>query len=111
MQLQAVAEIVEPNAMAKLGVQQTYRVTPGTERARLILNASLSRYLGDGVFRNQIANLAQDVKSVACWLDCFLFHPRLVAGLDHQANTFSNFLWDGCDYKCKYRLPPESKNH
>jgi hypothetical protein len=42
------------------------------------------------------ANLAQNVKSAACWVDGCLFHPCLVAWLNRQANTFFNFQWDGC---------------
>jgi hypothetical protein len=44
------------------------------------------------------ANLAQNVKSAACWFDGCLFHPCLVAGLNRQANTFFNFRWDDCGF-------------
>src|SRR5205085_9954471 len=71
-------------------------MAPGTKTARLIFHSGFSCYLGDFTLRNVIANLAQNVKPRACWLDCFVFHPCRVAGSKGQANTFSLFLWDGC---------------
>lgn len=47
--------------MSQLRVQQADRVAPGTESARLVQDARLPRYFGDFVFRNEIANLAQNV--------------------------------------------------
>jgi hypothetical protein len=47
--------------------------------------------------RNEIANLAQNVKPGPCWFDFFVFHACLVAGSNGQANTFFDFLWDGCE--------------
>ena len=89
MQLERVASIVESDTMAPLSIQQAHRVTPRTKRARLIRHASLPRNFGNLVLGNEIANLTQNVKPAACWFDCFLFHPCLVAGQNRQANTFS----------------------
>jgi hypothetical protein len=91
MQLQGIAQVIQTDAMAQLSIQQADCVAPGTERARLILHARLPRYLGDQVFRNEIANLAQNVKPASCWLELFVFHACLVAGSNHQANTFYQF--------------------
>jgi hypothetical protein len=91
MQWQRIAQIVKPNAMGQLGVQQADRMTPRTEGARLIHGPSLPRYLGDFMFRNEIANLAQNVKLAPCWFDFFVFHACRVAGSNGQANTFFDF--------------------
>src|SRR5208337_2684178 len=97
MQLQAITQIIQPDTVGQLRIQQANRMAPRTESARPILRAGLPGYLRDPVLRNEIANLAQDVKSAACWFDCFLFHPCRVAGLNRQANTFLQFpvgwLW------------------
>src|SRR5438270_4079150 len=76
-------------------------MAPGTKAARLIFHSGFSCYLGDFTLRNVIANLAQNVKPRACWLDCFVFHPCRVAGSKGQANTFSLFLWDGCEFSAR----------
>ena len=104
MQFERVAQVVEAKTMTELRVQQTDRVTPGTERARLILHPSLQRNFGDLVGGNMIADLAQDVKPVPCWFDLFVFHPCRVAGSTPQANTFLEFLWDGCGRHCPSTL-------
>jgi len=96
MQLQAVAQIIESDAVGQLGVQQADGVAPRTEGARLILCPGLSRYFGDFMLGNKIANLAQDVELAPRWFDCFLFHACRVAGLNRQTNIFLDFLWDGC---------------
>ena len=49
------------------------------------------------MLRNEIANLAQNVKPGPCWFDFFVFHACRVAGSNRQANTFFNFLRDGCE--------------
>jgi hypothetical protein len=85
--------------MGQLRVQQADGMAPRTECARVILHSGLSRYFGDFVLWNKIANLAQDVELAPCWLDrVFLFHACRVAGLNRQANTFLDFLWDGCGF-------------
>jgi hypothetical protein len=76
--------------MSQLRAQQAHGVAPRTERARLIFYASLPCYLGDFVFWNKIANLAQDVELASCWFDR-VFHACRVAGLYGQANTFLRF--------------------
>lgn len=88
VQLERVAQVVQSDAMSQLRVAQTDRVTPGTERARLVLHAGLPCDPGNLVLGNEIADLTQNVKPAACWLGCFLFHPCPVAGLNGQANTF-----------------------
>ncbi len=79
------------NHMDELRVQQTDRVTPRTEGARLIQSPGLPRYFGDFMRRNEIANLAQNVKPGPCRFDFFVFHACLVAGSNGQANTFFQF--------------------
>jgi hypothetical protein len=54
--------------------------------------------------RNEIANLAQNVKPGPCWFDFFVFHACLVAGSNRQTNTFFDFLWDGCVYGSCFAL-------
>ena len=55
------------------------------------------------MLRNEIANLAQNVKPGPCWFDFFVFHACRVAGSNRQANTFFNFLRDGCDFSLQIR--------
>ena len=90
-QLQRVAQIVEPDAVGELSIQQTDRVAPRTETARLIRYTRLPRYFRDLVLRNEIANLAQNVKPGPCWFDSFVFHACRVAGSNRHANTFFRF--------------------
>jgi len=74
--------------MGQLPIEQTHHMAPRRKRARLILRSGSSRYFGDFVQRNKIANLAQDGELTSCWFDAFLFHPGLVAQAKRQANTF-----------------------
>jgi hypothetical protein len=62
------------------------------------------------VFWNEIANLAQNVELASCWLNCFVFHACRVAGSKRQANTFSNFLWDRCDFLSMFSLSVRLEN-
>jgi hypothetical protein len=104
MQLQKIAQVIETNAMAQLSIQQADGVAPGTERARLILHAGLPRCFGDLVFRNEIANLAQNVNPASRRLELFVFHACLGQFQIIKPTLLSNFLWDGCDGKSSIAL-------
>src|SRR5882672_4257327 len=71
-------------------------MTPRGEGARLILNSSSSSDFRHFVLGNVIADLPQDVQLRSCWIDGFVFHPYLVAGLQRQSNIFLLSLGDGC---------------
>ena len=73
--------------MSQLRIALADDMTPGAEGTRLILSPGSSGYFRNGVLRNVIANLAQDVELGTCWFGLF-FHPCLVAGLQSRANTF-----------------------
>src|SRR5258705_1941759 len=57
------------DAMRQLGVGLAHDMTPGTERARLILSTRLPCQLRNRALRNDIADLPQDVELGTCWLD------------------------------------------
>ena len=88
MQLERITDVIETDAMRQLGVTLAHNMTPGPERARLILRTRLPSQFRNRVLRNEIADLPQDAELGTCWLDLLFFHPCLVAGLHGRANTF-----------------------
>jgi hypothetical protein len=84
MQSQAVADIVEPDGVDQLCVEQRDHMTPRRIGSRLALHSGLSGQLGHQKRRNQIANLVQDTELTLAWAGSrlgsgsFLFHPLLV---------------------------------
>src|SRR5262249_18424840 len=97
MQLQRIAQIIQPDAMAQLGVDQANDMTPRLERARFILCPGGARNFGNEVLRNKIANLAQHVELAAGWNDFELIHPCRVAGANKNFQPFFStavgWLW------------------
>ena len=91
MQLQGVAQVMESDAMAQLGVEEAHGMAPGIKGAGLILHPGGARYLGHFMRRNVVAKLAQNVELASCWSGIFVFHPCRVAGLQSQTNTFFRF--------------------
>jgi hypothetical protein len=92
VQLEAIAQVIKPNASGQLGIDQTHHMAPRLKGARHILRSSSPRDFRNLVWGNKIANLAQDVELRPCWLDRFTFHPCLVAGPRRQPNTFLSKL-------------------
>jgi hypothetical protein len=89
--------------MSHLRHQQRHNMAPRLEGARLFLHARLASYLGDGVPRNKIANLAQNVELRSRWLRQFVFHACRVAGFKSLSQRIlSHFLWDGCETVCPF---------
>src|SRR6266853_4325158 len=83
--------------MGQLGIDQTHHMAPRLKGARPILRSGSPCDFGHLVGGNKIANLAQDVQLIPCWVDRFIFHPCLVAGPKRQPNTFfpksGGWLW------------------
>jgi hypothetical protein len=88
VQLEGIAQVIKPDAMGQLGIDQTHHMAPRLKGARQILRSGNPRDFGNLVWGNKIANLAQDVERRPCWVDRFIFHPCLVAGPKRQPNTF-----------------------
>jgi len=76
MQTQGIADIVEPDGMGQLGIEQTHDMTPRRERAGAFDNASIPRQFGNQMRRNKIAELMQEREAAARWLvRCGFIHP------------------------------------
>lgn len=76
---QGVADIVESEGMGELGVKQRDDVAPGTEGARLFVDAMLAGKLGNEVPRNELADLRENRDPHFGWFF-----------LNHQADP----MWD-----------------
>ena len=55
--LQSVTDIVETDRVSQLRVEHGYHMTPGRERARLLIDPALFGYFADQERGNEIANL------------------------------------------------------
>jgi len=72
MQAQRVADVVEPQGVGELCIQEADDMAPGTERAGLIVHAGLPRQFGHQMERNEVANLPQQRELAGGWLvSCF----------------------------------------
>ena len=76
MQPQGITDIVEPDGMGQLGIEQAHDMTPGRKRAGTLNHASIPRQLGHQMRRNKIAELVQEREAAARWLvRCGFIHP------------------------------------
>jgi hypothetical protein len=78
VQLQRIANIVEPDAMRQLGVAQGYDVAPGRKSSRHLVHVRLPGELGDQKFGNPIVDLPQQVKLRTGWNVSILFFTPAV---------------------------------
>lgn len=67
VQPQSVADIIEPDGVGELRVEQAHQMAPGGKRARLPVHARRPRQLRHQMRRNEIANLPQHRKFVSAW--------------------------------------------
>ncbi len=75
VQAQGVADVIESEAVGKLGVEQADDVTPRTEGAGLIFHAGLACQSRHQMRRNEVAKLAQERELAGGWLvSCLIFH-------------------------------------
>jgi hypothetical protein len=88
VQPQGIANVVEPDGVCELGVDQADQMAPRREGARFFVHTDLSRQLRHQIGRNQIANLPQHSKLAAAWCVC-LIHPCRVTGPAFHAKPFS----------------------
>ena len=97
VQAQAVADVIEPDGVGELRVEQRDDLAPRTEGTGLGLDAVLAGQCGDEMIGNEIAELAQEREFGTGWLRAFgIIHPCRVAGDLASANPFLFSLWDGC---------------
>ena len=98
MQAQGVADIIEADAVGQLGIKQGHHMTPGAEGADFLVHPGFAGELGNEKFRNEIANLAQQIQFGRRWngFVC-IFHPCRVAGQSKSFQLFLQSLWDGCE--------------
>jgi len=93
VQPQPVTDVVEPNGMGELGVDQADQMTPWAERPRFLVHAGLPRQPWHHVAGNEIANLPQYGKLAPAWNGWF-FHPCRVTGQTTFPSLFPFFLAD-----------------
>jgi hypothetical protein len=62
LQLQGVADIIEADTMGELGIEQRHDMTPRRKSPGLLLRPGCARDLGNQELRNEVANLAQQIK-------------------------------------------------
>jgi len=67
MQQQPVADVVEPDGMSELGVDQADQMAPRAEGARLLVHSGFPRQLRHHVAGNEIANLPHHGKLAPAW--------------------------------------------
>ncbi len=79
-----VTDIIKPNSMSDLSIEQTNDMAPWTETASFLIDTLLAGQLGHQMSRNKIAKLLQNAHFTLGWI-CFLFfHNNLL--LVKQAN-------------------------
>ena len=88
VQLQGIAQVIQPEAVAELSVEQAHHRAPRRKTARLTLVASGPRNLRHQERRNVIANLAQDGELGTGWSYFELIHPCRVAGANKRLQPF-----------------------
>jgi len=86
---QPVADVVEPDGMGELRINQADQMAPRTEGARFLVHAGLPCQLRHQIVGNQIANLPQHGKLASAWKGCCFFHPCRVAGQTGFSKLFS----------------------
>ena len=81
---ESVTDIIKPNSMSDLSIEQTNDMAPWTETASFLIDTLLAGQLGHQMSRNKIAKLSQNAHLAFGWI-CFLFfHSNLL--LVKQAN-------------------------
>jgi hypothetical protein len=115
IQVQSITDVVESDAMSQLRVTQTDNMTPWAKGSGLFVDFGFSGYLGNSEFRNEVANLAQQIHFRSRWnVVVFYFHPCRVAGLNAMFQLFLKILWDGCEMhsnKTTKRHPHQATYH
>ena len=90
MQAQGVANVVEPDGVGELRVDQADEMTPRAEAAGLFVHAGFPRQFRDQVRWNQMADVPQDGERTAAWGGGFV-HPRRVTGAGFHAKPIFQF--------------------
>lgn len=87
MEVEGVADVIEPDGMGELRVQQGDHLTPWAEGPGLFIDPMLASQPGDQVIGDKVAELAEDGEFTPGWLRAvFVFHTCRVAGEDASAN-------------------------
>ena len=88
--MQGITQIIEPDAMSQLRIDQAHHMAPRRKRARLILDPGGARNFRDQVAGNKIANLTEDPELRTGWGHFELIHPCRVAGANKKFQPFSS---------------------
>ena len=89
VQPQRVTDVIEPEAVGELGVEQADDMTPRTERAGLIFHAGLACQSRHQMRWNEVAKLAQERELAAGWLvSCLIFHALPCGKAQTRKPTF-----------------------
>ena len=89
MQAQRITNIIKPDAMRQLRIQQGKDVAPGTEGPDFLVYTGLSSQSRNEKVRNEIAYLSKQIQLRGSWDGIvFIFHPCRVAGLNKPFQLF-----------------------
>src|SRR5438552_6780010 len=90
--LQPVAQVIQRDHMSQLGIEHGHNMAPAGKGARLLSYSGLPGKTTHQESRNQVANLAQDIKPVGALVwSCLFFHLLLVEQLRTHSNAFLAF--------------------
>jgi hypothetical protein len=97
VQTQRITDVIEPNGMGELCVNQRDHMTPRRERPRFLIHLSRTRQFGHEKLRDGVANLAQNRVQMRRWRRGFgFFHPAVGRKSNPVPTLFFVSLWDGC---------------
>jgi len=99
VQPQRVTNVVEPDGVGQLRIEQRDNVAPRTERASLLVNFGRPGQSSDKKDRDVVADLAQDAILMRRWCRGFcFFHPALWRRIKRVPTLFFIPLWDACGF-------------
>ena len=87
---QGITQIVQPDAMGKLAIQQADHVAPRSKRTTLFIHPILGGQAANHPHRDKLAKLIEDDRTVLGWFWWF-FHPDFLGRKSARANHFLNF--------------------
>ena len=98
VQAQGITDVVEPDGVGQLRVEQRDDVAPRRERAGFLIDPRRAGQLGDEEDRDVVADLAEDRILVRRWRrGSWFIHPAVWRRIRPVPTLFCIRLWDGCD--------------
>ena len=85
---QSVTQIIEPDAMGELAIQQTDYVAPWRKRPALLVNPILLCQRADHSHRDELAKLIEDGTTVLGWFWLFFHQLTSLIGSPPKPTTF-----------------------